>query len=212
MSKQGLQGGKHFSVCRDGTETVIDVKNVVPSDLVIKCGESKTLVLDNTTWEDMSFPLAIGKPTAGGKPDFDYTNVGYLFPQNDKTEIILIRIQLKHAWKEGTTIFPHVHWRQKANQTPVFKMDYKWYNVGESEPATWSTYTMNQLSIPYTSGTIGQISKGILGLDGTGKTVSSMLLVKLYRDDNVYTGDVLVDDFDIHIEIDTFGSRQEYIK
>ena len=30
--------------------------------------------------------------------------------------------------------------------------------------------------------------------------------------DNVYTGDMLADQFDIHIEIDGFGSQEEYIK
>jgi len=39
-----------------------------------------------------------------------------------------------------------------------------------------------------------------------------MMLVKLYRDDNTYTGDALTFQFDIHYEIDTVGSRQEYVK
>ena len=170
------------------------------------------LIENGTVFDDLSFPLVIGKVTAGGKPDFDYTNVGYLFPQNDKAEIIIIRVQLKHQWKIGSTIFPHVHWRQKANKVPVFKMDYKWYNLGEVEPATWSTYVMNQLVTPYTSGTMSQLSMGANGIDGTGKELSSMLLIKLYREDNVYTGDALVDDFDIHIEIDSMGSSTEYGK
>lgn len=57
-----------------------------------------------------------------------------------------------------------------------------------------------------------QINEGIGGIDGVGKTLSSMLLCKLYRDDNVYTGDALTYQFDIHIMIDSFGSELEHIK
>ena len=146
------------------------------------------------------------------KPDFDYTNVGFLFPQNIPTEIIYLTVQLPHSWKEGSTIFPHVHVRQSANQQAVFKLDYLWYDVGDTIPTTWTTYTMNQYAVAYTSGNIANIVKGASGISGVGKGISSILKIKLYRDDNVYTGDMLADQFDIHIEIDGFGSEEEFIK
>ncbi len=49
-------------------------------------------------------------------------------------------------------------------------------------------------------------------IDGTGKNISSILKTKLYRDDNVYTADVLVSDFDIHYQIDSKGSVNELNK
>ena len=150
-------------------------------------------------------------PTSS-KPDFDYTNVGFLFPQNIPTEAIYITVQLPHSWKEGTTIFPHVHVRQSANQQAVFKADYLWYNVGDTIPTVWQTYTMNEYAMEYVSGSISQIIKGASGISGVGKGISSILKIKLYRDDNVYTGDMLADQFDIHIEIDAFGSLTQYEK
>jgi hypothetical protein len=39
-----------------------------------------------------------------------------------------------------------------------------------------------------------------------------MLLIKLYRDDNDYSGDVLAWDFDIHYQIESLGTREEYYK
>jgi hypothetical protein len=39
-----------------------------------------------------------------------------------------------------------------------------------------------------------------------------MLDIKLYRDDNVVTGDVLLKEFDIHYQIDGLGSVQEFVK
>lgn len=45
------------------------------------------------------------------------------------------------------------------------------------------------------------------------KKISSILKLRLYRDDNAYTGGgILVDQFDIHIEVDSFGSENEYLK
>lgn len=146
------------------------------------------------------------------KPDYDYTNMGLLFPQNDPTEIIYITVQLPHSWKEGTTIYPHVHVRQSANQQAVFKLDYIWYNIGDEIPTVWTTYTMNEYAIAYTSGNRSQILKNSVGISGAGKVISSILKIKLYRDDNVYTGDILADQFDIHIEVDSFGSEEQFDK
>jgi hypothetical protein len=71
---------------------------------------------------------------------------------------------------------------------------------------------MDEDAITYTSGTIQQIAKGAAGIVGTGKNISSLVLVKLYRDDNIVTGDVLAWQFDVHIECDSYGSELEYTK
>lgn len=165
---------------------------------------------DDTCYEDLCFPLTQGKPTSGGKPDYDYTNLGFLFPGNDTTEQIHIIQQLPHAWKEGTRIFPHVHWRQSQSGNYVFKMQYKWYNVGDLVPTNWSTYVMDQKAFTYSSDTLDQLNYG-LGIDGTGKKISSTLLIKLYREDLI-SGDALTDMFDIHIEKDSIGSETEMTK
>ena len=164
-----------------------------------------------TYWDDMLVEMRESLKGTNAKPDWDATNLGLLFPQNDPSEYIMLNLQLPHRWKEGSTIFPHVHIHQAANQNPVFKLDYRWINFGESVPATWSTYIMDSLATAYTSGTLSNILKGA-GISGTGKTISSILQMKLYRDDNVYTGDLLATSFDIHIECDSLGSNSEYTK
>ena len=165
-----------------------------------------------TTWTDMLVPLTQSKVGANLKPDFNYTEIAYEFPQNDITEYVTFTLQLPHSWKQGTTIYPHVHWKQTQNLTPVFKMDYKWFNIGDLVPATWSTHIMNNLAKSYLGGSLHQINDNPIGIDGIGKTISSMLLIKLYRDDNVYTGDVITYQFDIHYETDSFGSNIQYVK
>lgn len=174
--------------------------------------EIEDVIYADTYWTDLRVPLTSGKQGALSKPDFDYTNIGYLFPNNDVAEILYIIVQMPHSWKEGTTIYPHVHWHQSADQTPVFKLDYKLYNNGAAVPADYTTYTMSTKVFTYTSGTLAQISSNATGIPMTGMEISAMLLCKLYRDDSAYTGDCLTTEFDIHYEIDSAGSDTQYDK
>ena len=53
-------------------------------------------------------------------------------------------------------------------------------------------------------------------ISGTGKTVSSMLMCRIFRDggngSDTFTGDALLLEIDFHYQIDTMGSRQEFVK
>lgn len=163
-------------------------------------------------YDDITFeatPTRINPTTS--KPDYDYTNNGFLFPRNDTSEKVGFTVQLPHRWKEGTNVYPHIHIRQNQALQCVFKVDYQWYNIGEAIPVA-QTHILNSYAVPYTSGTISQVVKNDTPISGAGKLISSFLKVTLYRDDNAYVGDVFVDQFDIHIQVDTLGSAQEYIK
>lgn len=168
-----------------------------------------------TTFTDLRFPFTSTKLGANAKPDFDTTNVGLLFPQNDNTEIIYIIAQLPHAYKEGSDLRPHIHWQQMNTNAVVWKMQYKWFNRGDIVPAAFTTLTHLNNVIPYSSGNISQVSAFPV-LSGVGKTVSSILLIKVYREDNVDAGagggDALAFEFDIHYESDALGSETEFIK
>jgi hypothetical protein len=164
-----------------------------------------------STFDDLVFEMTPGRLGALTKPDWDATNIGFLFPENDATEIVYIVAQIPHKYRLGTVIYPHVHCQQASNQQAVMKMDYKWFNIGDAIPVGWTTYTMGTYAVTYSSGTIHQVLKGT-GIAGTGMGMSSLMVIKLYRDDNVYTGDLLVQQFDIHVEADMPGSREEYSK
>lgn len=179
------------------------------SPLVLKDGIPQP---DEPAWNDLSFPLTQGRQGASSKPEYDYTNLGYLFPQNDTADILYLTFQMPHWWKTGTEIRPHVHWHQSVDLNVTWKIDYRWTNVGDAVSGTWTTLVMDQLAIDYSLGTIHQISKSASGIDATGKGISSELQIKLYRDDNVYTGNALATMFDIHVLCDALGSEQEYVK
>jgi len=166
-------------------------------------------------WDDLKFPATTLRQGATTKPDFDATNLGLLFPQNDATEIVYIIAQIPHEWKLESAISPHIHFVQDFDHTvttPVFKMDYRWYKNGADPTGSFTTITASTFVFTYTSGSILQIVS-FPDISATGiDTVSSVLDIKLYRDDNVVTGDILVKEFDIHYQIDSFGSDTEFTK
>jgi len=166
----------------------------------------------NVVWDDLRFPATLIRQGATVKPDFDATELGLLFPQNDATEIAYIIGQFPHTRKNGSNIRPHVHWIQTSANEPVWKMDYRWYKNGEAPSGTWTTLTCDDPVFTYTSGSMLQIC-AFPEINGSSiDAVSSIIDIRLYRDDNVISGDVLLKEFDIHYQIDQIGSRQEFVK
>ena len=164
-------------------------------------------------WTDLTTPMTPAQINpANTKPDFDYDNIGLLFPQNNTSEFVVVSYQMPHGYIEGTNMKPHIHLGQAQDLQAVFKFEYRWINIGDPADVAVQTIIFDQYAIEYVNGTLHQILYSNDELDGTGKKISSILKGKLYRDDNVYVGDILVTDFDIHYRLDAFGSILEYIK
>jgi len=167
--------------------------------------------VDDVQWDDLKFPATSGKQGALDKPDFDYTNLGLLFPQNDTAEKIYMIGQMPHAWKVGTNIKPHIHYAQDESDTPTFKLNYRITENG-SAVGSFTTITSTTAIFTYTSGTIIQILP-FPAIDMSAvDSVSAVLELILWRDDNDVTGDVLFKEFDLHYQIDSNGSDNEYTK
>jgi hypothetical protein len=131
-------------------------------------------------------------------------------------------VQLPHSWVEGTAIMPHIHWVASENGTagptvPRWGLQYCWLNIGETFTAYTTIYGTTavpnevlvkdrQYLTPLGSG----------GMDGTGKTLSSMLICRLFRDgDNAadnYAGSAGGLEIDFHMQINSMGSRLQYTK
>ena len=165
-----------------------------------------------TTFEDLSSGATATKQGSTLKPDFDETNIGLLFPQNDPAEIVYIVHQMSHSKLMNSSIYPHIHFNQTSSSVPVFKMDYRWYKLGAAPTGAFTTVSTTTAVFTYVSGTISQVYSWAAISAPSTETVSSIFECKLYRDDNVVTGDVLVKAFDIHYEKDTLGSRTEFVK
>jgi len=187
-----------------------DTRDFATKDLTV----SGEVTYKDTFFDDLRIPLTQSKQGSNLKPDFDQANVGLLFPQSNADEIAYFIAQMPHGWKEGTAIFPHIHWQQSAATGVVWKLAYKLIPAGGEVPAAFTTIASTDNEFAYISGNLGQISRlgSTAGIDMSGYALSTLILAKLYRDDNTTTGDVTAWDIDFHYEIDTPGSRQEFIK
>jgi len=167
------------------------------------------------SYEDLRAPAtAIKVPGIASDPVYDTARIGYSFLSN-KTEILHLIMQIPHEYLEGSTIYPHIHWQPtSANAGNVrWAMDYKWTNIDAVEDTNFTSLevifssqsTLNKHLVSY-----------FPAITGTGKTISSILSIKIYRTGgsggDTYPDTALLKEFDIHYKIDSFGSAQEKIK
>jgi len=169
--------------------------------------------LAGVRWTDRSVSATRAKQGQTQKPDFDFTELGLLFPQNDPSEKIYILDQMLHEKKFGTPLDLHFHFIQTSALLPVFKADYRFYNNGDIVPG-WTSITslgVGKLTYPG-SGDMLQIIDFPEIPAPADENVSSNIDLIFYRDDNIISGDVLVKFIDFHFQKDGDGSRQEYVK
>lgn len=168
-----------------------------------------------TAWDDLFFPFTTGQHGVAGYPPFIADSNYYEFT-TDTTGVsqcvIYFIVQMPHRWKEGSNLYPHVHYKHTTSAgTPTFRLRYKWYEgMGSTSNQAVKYYTMNQ-----TTGTTNntlQMAYGTGSISGAGKTISSILICQVYLVSTTGAAPVLTYQMDIHIEIDSFGSRTETTK
>jgi hypothetical protein len=185
-------------------------------------------VIDDTVqWQDIKFPF-IGRnlDTSSGRIDYDFAELGVGFQNNARynvTEQVSMIAQLNHDWKIGSWVSPHIHWQQKSSDIPNFMIEYRWYGNGDLIPSTWIKRKWSSVLFSYTGGTTMLQILEFPNIVPTGITgVSSFIDIKFYRDtgndSGLFTGAdpsslfEVVKEFDIHYQLDSAGSRTEYIK
>ncbi len=190
-------------------------ESYIPENLMVQnitVANKIRLVGNGTDTNDLALNGLAGKIGANAKPDFDESLAAYQFPQNETDEKLFYSYQLSHAIKLNSIIRPHVHIRQSSAGQSVWKFAYVISDPGKAIAGTPTVYTMNTNIFTYVSGTISQIVQGSAGISTKGLGLSAMLIGALYRDDNVISGDISMDFFDLHMELDGFGSSTEYTK
>lgn len=182
------------------------------------------LRLSDTSWDDLKFPATGNRlDSASTNYSYDTTNLGVQFDDDARhiEEQLNYIVQMPHAWKEGTSIYPHIHWVQTTADHPNWLIGYRVYNNNEAPPGTWTYLKATTGVFTWSTGSLLQISS-FPAISMTGKTLSCILDIKLWRDvangSTEFTGAesspvaVLLKEFDIHYEIDSFGSDTEFDK
>jgi hypothetical protein len=152
------------------------------------------------------------------------------FDPNDEEEVFFA-IQLPHHYKEGTSIYPHVHW-VPANDGGLgefvkWGLEYTWANIDEvHNNNTQIVYTDASAALTATTSGDGTMAKDKHYVSefssiaqtpqSTNGTISSMLICRLFRNATDATDDFPHDagllEIDFHIEQDTLGSRSAWLK
>ena len=175
---------------------------------------------DATVWDDLRVPLSSTRinPVIN-KPDFIIFRDGvYAFGFDDADdESVNFIAQFPHSWREGTIIYPHIHWGIATAGSGVGVENVKWgleYTLanlsGDTFPASVTIYSS---IIDVQNGNQYESFKTAIGagIDMTGKTISCIIIGRLFRDTSVandFAPDAYGFEFDIHYEKDTIGSRQ----
>lgn len=135
---------------------------------------------------------------------------------------IFFSIQMPHKWKEGSTIYPHIHWAsQTATSGAVtWGLEYSWVDYNPSSPLAFpNTTILTATSASVSSGDIDKhliVDLAPITPSGSQGKISSIIMCRLFRNSSnaadTYSGDAALLSFDVHYEIDAIGSNSLYIK
>jgi len=173
---------------------------------------------DSTTWDDLVTSLiGLRLHSVAGKVDYNYDENGITFnpggvigTANDR---VIFNMQYPHACVVDGEVRLHIHWEQPDATEREFTVQYRIQDNGSAKETSWATVVRNSSddsAFTYVSGTLNQITK-LCEIDMTGLGISSTIQFRLARTDSE-TGDILGTFVDAHVERDTHGSRQEYVK
>lgn len=189
----------------------INIPTLVEKQVELSAVYGIRLLSTSTVWDDLMFPFSTGQQGNLNYPPFNtdslYFSFGIDSVGNDAQYMYFI-IQLPHRWKEESTIYPHVHYKyETAVGTATFRMMYKWYNRESPTQKSWSWYTMDLATGNTDKSHV--MAYGNSGISGIGNNMSSILVCKVYLVGATGTPPVNAWQFDIHYEIDAFGSMSE---
>ena len=182
-------------------------------------GYDNVFPLRHPEWNDIFIPVNALRLSGVKPPDWaDYKGSQVLSFGDEAVEgneeIVFFTVQVPHSYKEGTDIKFHAHWLGEDNTAGdvVWKFSYSWANVQGTFPGETT------VAKAFTNGaTDQQLIAGIADLDGTAKTVSSMLLCSLKRNssnvaDTLTGKSAYLLEVDFHFQMDTLGSQNEATK
>ena len=174
----------------------------------------------NLPWEDLRFPAAnLRVNPANSKPDVEPNTGCYLFDATTP-ERITAQVQFPHAWKEGSVIVPHVHWAKSTSAAGnvTWRFEYRMCPIGGILDEDWTQVDATAVAsgTPDDNTAYRHLITSFGEIDMTGHKISDMMLVRIWRQadaaEDTYAGDAVLAEFDIHYQIDSFGSIHEFIK
>lgn len=167
-------------------------------------------------WEDLRFPAqGINPPGAASDPDVDTATGLLLFRGVTGAEIVAGVAQMPHGWKEGSILYPHVHWHKTTSAAGdvMWQLEYEVHNLDGTFAGAYGTAISSNVPDLDTKDddTAGQNIVTTMGtIDMTGKTISALIFWKLSRlpldAGDTYEADARLVELDLHYLLNSFGS------
>ena len=172
-----------------------------------------------TQWDDLVGPVSgLKMSSVAGKATYNFYENAIVFNSGGDIaaaeDFVTWNIQKEHKVKEDSVLKMHIHFEKEDAVARTFKLWYRIQANGEVKATAWiellvTTDTPDEV-FPYSSGTINQITR-FADIDWSAVGISTTVQFRLTRSD-IEAGDVKVTFIDGHVEIDSDGSNDEYIK
>jgi hypothetical protein len=171
-----------------------------------------------TQWDDLRFPanaLAAGAAAADPCAVVGSTLRTRCFDGGVTAESMEAIVQWPHSMVQNSTVEPHIHWGPSDTNSGsvVWQLEYSCQNIN-------GAYTVSSTS------TVVDAADGVAhkhqiadmpSIDTSAYGgLSAICLMRIFRNpthaSDDYEHDAELYEFDIHYEVDSFGSRTEYSK
>ena len=182
----------------------------------------QTMVGTATVWLDVLGDVTKLKVQGAGINEVPAEAAVEFLTSSNLSDYIYTNFQLNHNRKLGADVHPHIHWWQTENATPNWLIQYRWVLNGQAKVTAWTDYPLTTNAYTYVSGTLNQITYNGGITPPAGDNVSTILQVRILRDNSNASGEFAgadtystaasITSVDIHIEVDSIGSNEEYVK
>ena len=191
-------------------------------DIGAKGAEKSAYNLENIRnpierWDDLRFPATAAGlgASAADLEEVTIDGANYLvlaFAAGVADEQAFFTAQIPHAWKYGSKIEPHMHWMvPNANAGNVkFVLDYIIADIN----GTFTTTVTDTKIFAAPGVAYKHVYNDFSDIEMSGKGLSTIILFRLTREQSdgasdTYASDAYLLEFDLHFQVDKFGSLQE---
>ena len=183
----------------------------------------QTMIVNARPWRDeLGDSVALQQTGVGVSRNADQSYVTFATTAN-LNDYMYTNIQLNHDRDSSVNIDPHLHFFQTLNSFPNFLLQYRWQVNGSHASLTWTNITCVVPVFSYPGGVFHQIADTQAGITpAVGTTLSDIVQFRVLRDTNndstvfsatdAYTSTVGVLAFDVHLQLNSLGSTDEYTK
>lgn len=172
--------------------------------------------------EELSDTLSLRQTGPGVSVDNAENSVNFLTTANYLNDYMYTNIQLNHDKDLLSDIHPHLHFWQTTAGIPNWLVEYRWQINGGTKTTAWTKLPCNGFVFPYTAGTLNQIAEFDPISVPSNTNLSDVVQFRISRDytnaSGAFTGGdpvnatVSCTNFDIHFQISSIGSSEEYSK